>query len=390
MFDISAIQKAVAAATNASLSKTLEINESANIKADTVNKSNGDEVNTQVEYSDRIKRIVISENCVACGNCTLTTSYIEEGIDGKAIPIEPGYISNMKISELEDVIESCPVKAISLVNAGMVSSDGIAGLKELKEIINHRLTNFKIPFPQSSEYEFNKAEYSTPTAYASGEYRYEYKSSDQAERAGLREFDRIMYSQSKAIIQQIIIDYKNRKLRKYAYYDREPGNFYYDNNKAIEKILKEIVIQAKIIADNKLELPSEFEIFDVEPDMGINGDSFNRELYMYQVRHLEELWFVQNILNERESLSWYQTYIDYDDREDSRGKDVYCYKNISEVCSKFGQYLLNDTQYCLTGSDGVRKVIEDPINRYSKKAESALNTKIDFLIKEIDRLISNL
>lgn len=123
--------------------------------------------------------------------------------------------------------------------------------------------------------------------------------------------------------------------------------------------------------------------------MGISGDDFNKELYMYQLRHLEECWFVQNILNKSEPLRWYQTFIDYDDCEDSRGKDIYCYKNISEVCSMFGQYLLNDTQSCLTGSDGVKKVLEDPINRYSKKAENALKTKMDFLVKEIDRLIIN-
>ena len=110
---------------------------------------------------------------------------------------------------------------------------------------------------------------------------------------------------------------------------------------------------------------------------------------MYQIRHLEEIWFTDQILNKRESLSWFETFIDYDDTQDYKGKYKYCYKNISSVCEKFGNYLLTDMEYCLNKSDGIKRVIESPIKLYCEKAESILLEKTTILINEIDKLLKS-
>lgn len=333
-----------------------------------------------------MKKLIVSENCVSCGMCVFATDLLKEDTSGKAVPVELGIVSEDKIAKIQEVIDSCPVKAISMVNTGIVKSLGKQGLNELKKIIEDKLGNYKVEFPDSKYYEFNKSEFSTPTAHASGEYGYEYKSDEKAERAGLREFDRIMYSQRKAIIQQLLVEYKNKKLHKYSYYEKEKGNFYHDVNQNIEKMLKEFLAEAQVLSGNKLILPKEFDTFEVIPQMGISGDKVNKELYVYQLRHIEELWFTQNIMNELESLSWYDTYIDTDDMEDHRGKYVYCYKNISNVCSLFGKHILDEFSYVLNGLDGVRKIMELPINKFCEEVSNNVKVKSDILIKAIENV----
>lgn len=377
-----------------SIIRTLDQIDEAKNKNITSNKIERDDTNISGQNNKKddlslinIKKIEVSSACVACGMCIMMTDLLKENPNGKVSAVEPAIVTNDKLSNVIDVINNCPVKAISLVDAGLVRARGKEGIEELKKIVIEKMSNYKMEFPNSKEYEFNKAEFSTPTAYGSGEYRYEYKSDNKAVQAGLREFDRIMYSQRKAIIQQLLIEYKNKKLRKYSYYEKEEGNFYYDINQSIQKFLKQAVAEAKELSGNKISLPVNFDTFEVVPEMGVSGDAINRELYVYQLRHIEELWFIQSIMNELESLSWYDTYIDTDDMEDYRGKDVYCYKDISGVCSMFGGHILDECSYVLTGSEGIRRILESPINKFSEQVEKEIKKKVDILINAINKCV---
>lgn len=335
--------------------------------------------------NDYIKKIEVSSACVACGSCVMITDLLKENPNGRVSAVEPAIVTSDGISKITEAINSCPVKAISLIDAGLVRTSGKEGLEELKKIVTEKLVDYKIGFPNAKDYEFDKSEVSVPTAYGSGEYRYEYKSDDKAVQAGLREFDRVMYSQRKAVIQQLLIEYKTKKLRKYSYYEKEQGNFYYDVNQSIQKFLKQVIAESKVLSGNKISLPSNFDTFEVVPEIGISGDAMNRELFVYKLRHIEELWFVQNIMNELEALSWYDSYIDTDDMEDHRGKDVYCYKNVSNACSKFGEHILNEFSYVLNGSDGVRAILESPINRFGEAVQKEVKKKADILISAIEK-----
>lgn len=367
----------------------LNINEEEKRSSNT-NKESKDSIDkiNKIINNGNLKKVVVSETCVACGICTLQTNLLKENPDGKVIALEPGIVSEENISLIERVISECPVKAISLVKCGLVNAKGKEGLKELIEFIKNKLYNYKIEFPLPEEYEFNKTEFQTPTAYGRGEYSYEYSSDDKAMRAGLREFDRVMYSQRRAIIQQLLVEYKTKKLNKYSCYEDKKDNFYYSTNRKIENLLKEIIEEAKELSNNIL-FPQGFEKLEVIPKFGIDGDEFNKELNFYQLRHIEELWFVQEIMNELESLNWYDTYIDTDYMEDYRGKDVYCYKNINDVCNKFGEHLINEFPYVLNGSDGIRKVIEAPINTYIELVNKEIKVKADKLIDLIERSLKS-
>lgn len=332
-----------------------------------------------------MKKLIVADNCIACGSCVIMSDFLEETSNGKAIAKETGIISEQDSKKLLEVIKICPVQSISLIDDSLVSSVGKVGLGELKKIIAEKLSNYKMEFPNPIDYEFDNSEFSAPTSHGAGEYRYEYKSDDKAIQAGVREFDRVMYSQRKAIIQQLLIQYKNKKFRKYSYYEKEKDNFYYEINKSIEKLLKQLVTEAKELSNNKISLPPNFNVFEVIPEMGISGDAMNRELFVYQLRHIEELWFVQKIINELESLNWYDSYIDTDDMVDSRGKYVYCYKNVSNACSKFGEHIINEFSYVLNGSNGVRAILEAPINKFGEAVKEEVKKKADILISAIEK-----
>lgn len=335
--------------------------------------------------NDYIKKVQVSSACVACGSCVMMTDLLKEKSNGKASSVEPGIVTSDKLANIIKAINNCPVKAISLINAGLTRAKGKEGLEELIKLVIEKLSKYNIEFPDPRDYEFDKSEFSAPTSYGSGEYSYEYRSDDRAVRAGLREFDRVMYSQRKAIIQQLLVEYKNKKLRKYSYYEEEKSNFYYEVNQVIQNFLKQVVAEVKVLSNNKISLPSNFDTFEIVPQLGINGDSTNRELFVYQLRHIEELWFVQNIMNELEPLSWYDTFIDTDDMEDHRGKYVYCYKNISDVCYKFGEHMINEFSYVLNGVDGVKKIIEAPVNKFLEDVQKEVKKKLEVFISAMDK-----
>ena len=41
-----------------------------------------------------MKKFVVSEKCIACGNCLLETKLLQEDSEGKAVPVNGGYFSD--------------------------------------------------------------------------------------------------------------------------------------------------------------------------------------------------------------------------------------------------------------------------------------------------------
>ena len=41
-----------------------------------------------------MKKFVVSEKCIACGNCLLETKLLQEDAEGKAVPVNGGYFSD--------------------------------------------------------------------------------------------------------------------------------------------------------------------------------------------------------------------------------------------------------------------------------------------------------
>lgn len=61
-----------------------------------------------------MKKFVVSEKCIACGNCLLETKLLQEDAEGKAVPVNGGYFSDDFLAKAEEIVGGCPVQALSI------------------------------------------------------------------------------------------------------------------------------------------------------------------------------------------------------------------------------------------------------------------------------------
>ena len=54
-----------------------------------------------------MKKFVVSEKCIACGNCLLETKLLQEDAEGKAVPANGGYFSDDFLAKAEEIVAAC-------------------------------------------------------------------------------------------------------------------------------------------------------------------------------------------------------------------------------------------------------------------------------------------
>lgn len=317
-----------------------------------------------------MKKLTISEKCIKCGECAVMTDLIRELPDGTVEPAV-SVLTSEQAKSLEDVIKNCPVGAIVLneSNTGKFKSK-----KELLDYAQNKLGGYKFSEPQYER--FNRSEFPIEIPYSRSGY--DYKNSDKAEREGLREFNRIMYSQRDTIANDVIQRYASSKMRKFCVYEKENGNYYYDNYKAIETILQELAAAAIEFSNGKVKLPEDFTKFDIEPMWGRRGDSFDRSIYISELKEMGRYCgqVTGEMLDYVEKLDWYQTFVNWDYREIYTGKKyitMYNY-NLREVCETLAEHILDGI------SSSIDCNLKDLINRCLsdtlKPAREALARKV--------------
>lgn len=342
----------------------------------------------EINFTDSMKKIFISSTkCVACGLCVEMSESIDEDEEGKAIVRGTGIINNNELDTINTIIVSCPENAIKLRNAGIVKASGKEGLNELKEIILSEFKDYKVPKPNPENYEFNKDAHYVERPSSPNEYSYDYKSYDRAMREGLREFDRIMYSKRKSIIQNLLVEYKHRALDRYIYDKKESGNYYYDICQSITKRLQTYLAQAKVLTNKSISINDDFFEINASPIFGYKGGSMDREAFVYQLRHLEEVWVTEKIMNELEPLSWFDTSIDTVDCEDYNGNDKYGYK-IGEAVNDLKNQILSETSWVLNSSDGIQYILEQSFDKITEEINREINLKVSNIINIIEKLLN--
>lgn len=324
-----------------------------------------------------MKKIKVSEECNACGLCTVTEKYLQESSTGIAMPIPGKYIEDYDLTEVEDLVRNCPVGALTITEEFVKTSkadfisDAIAKLEAVCEL----------DLPKRSDFPFIDREYSLSCSSPRGEYDYVYSSYDKAKRAAQNEFDRIAYSQIKVLALNLATKYKSRCLA--PYYDIESQNIYDDKNKTIEELLKEIAGGYYAVLGKNL--PSDFTEFKVYPD----NDSSS---LMRGLRKNE--YFSDNLASEitssvksDNSLSSYDCYFDIDDTEKYEGqgmfgkskyKTVYCYKNISKAVDELIKDIIRAARYVDCDEYACDKA-QSLVHQYNYKMKKEIQKKIDIL-----------
>lgn len=335
-----------------------------------------------------MKKIQVSDQCMGCGICFATSDLVKETSEGKATPnVKVGIHSN-NLHIAEELINNCPVNAISIIEDGMTNKIGQEGLKELKEKAIKLLREYPdISLPPESEYKFNRDEYSISTPYPEGQYKHEYSSSYKAEEAAKQEFNRIMYSKINIYIQNIVMEYKVKYMRKYYTCNNEEGSHYTAYNEKVKEVLNKIEGEINALTERKDLLPNNFSDFDVFPD-----NSRNSTAYLYQINELFGMDIVDIVRREFDKESYhrigeYDCYWNWDSMEcteyrrfGSREVEKYCYYDVEEACRELAKDIISSVwhadidEYC---GRGIRTLIGE----YNKNVRKELQNKINCLEK---------
>ena len=145
-----------------------------------------------------MKKFVVSEKCIACGNCLLETKLLQEDAEGKAVPVNGGYFSDDFLAKAEEIVAGCPVQALSIAEGAGVD------LSKLPEKLQNALAKLTVPNVTRKDVEMHAQDYRMTYSYPQGEYRYDYSSESRAMSAAESEFDRICYSQYKKFILEVL------------------------------------------------------------------------------------------------------------------------------------------------------------------------------------------
>lgn len=341
-----------------------------------------------------MKKFNVSDKCNTCGMCTTMTELLKEDAKGKVYAVESGYILEEAINEAKNVIDICPVHAITIVEAGTVNSIGKKGLKELEEVLKTKLQGIKKVKVTKRDIKFDSKQYNIDYADARGQNEYKYSSDSRATRAAIEEFDRIAYSQYRPFILSVFVQYKNDKLKPYYTFDEH--SFYAKNNIQYERILKEIAAEAQSLSNGDIALPQDFTEFDVYPG---GTDSSYRKDIVYGLQHFDEQSTQSGVMAEFKtgsysSLDSYKMYIDTDDMEVYEGEDwrgrskyktKYCYRSVYSAVREYISDLKSAMNYVGIDENALY-FVQEAIESYNKEISKEIERKIKVYKESIARL----
>lgn len=314
-----------------------------------------------------MKQLKINERCNQCGICVVKCpAYFAENSDGDVKVVSTAV---NETEELRAAVASCPVKAIEI-------GKEIDSRKRVQEYID-KLNSFM------SGITVTKEDIAFGTAYTRNVYvpsagmsGYSYRSSSQAERAGYDAFVSRSYSQIDKLILERITDYRITEIK--PYYTTNSESIYAKNNQKIADLLKAIQM---VVGTDKL--PADFCEVEVYPDTNsIVWKMLNRGEIISDN-------FVGIVKREFSySASDYKTYIDWDDMEDYRGRDIYNY-NATDASRELGSDLGNALGWAKSEiEEASLGYIKGIVDSYNKKLKSFLEKK-SMVIGNVNLLVGD-
>lgn len=317
--------------------------------------------------SESVKKITVSENCIACGQCF--SNFLVEQPNGKAAPAGIGFFTDLEAAEVQNFIESCPANAIHCEN-WLGEGDKKSRLDAIKKELAN-LENYQVYHPTAEEFEcdVNTLQIALPSGNMRS--RFSFRSNSQAESEGLRAFDQIAYSKRREIAQSVLIQYKKLYLNDYAINEQNDSCYYYREDKKIEQYLQALAKAVEEATGGKIIVPQELTQFQVYLK--------DFKYVAMPVHGFEETGALGTALEDVESLSWYDSWVDTDDK-DLATRTVYCY-DISGTVKELGNHIMSGCKSAVReGFDFVKQVV----NWYQDLVTKELRTKIQGFNKILD------
>ena len=368
-----------------------------------------------------MKKFSVSSDCVFCGLCTVTDTFLQEDNTGCVVPIPGKFIVDSNLDEAMQLVKNCPVGALSLVetegiateknnkismdeihtqekskdkkkNSSPKTSKKVATKKESAHNISRKdfiskaekclLAISGLKRPELSDFPYNSSEFSIPCYGAVGQWSYDYSSYSSADNAAEREFNSKAYSQLKPFALKLVMQYKSKYLA--LYYADGKNRIYEKKNAEIKKVLKEIAGEYECLFGKKLD--KSFTDFDVLPDT--YRDSMFDMLKRDTVFSDEVAERIANKHRSEYPISEYHSYWDIDSEEKYAGKGlfgdkyktVYCYSGVEKANEELAKDLLWVAGYIdinVTAHDKACVVVSE----YNTNMQKEIKKKIEMLKK---------
>ncbi len=310
-----------------------------------------------------MKQIIINEKCNGCGMCVVKCpKYFEENDDGNTQVIK-GVLSDETDKALNEVIAQCPVNAISFggsVDKSKLMQQELDKLKELSKGLTVKRED--IAFTDN---------YCVVTTFPYiGSSGYNYSSSSAAERAGMSEFRNRAWPCIDDKILDCITTYRVNIIK--PYYSTDERSVYTKFNKKVVDVLTAL---ANIVG--KSNLPSDFCNVDVYPER----DMVWKMLEKGEIIGENFIGIVRREFSY--SPSNYESSIDWDDMEDYRGKDKYCYR-AQDAVEELRRDVQNAVRWAKSDiEDSSLGYIRGLVDSYNKNLKACLEKKMQAITKKL-------
>ncbi len=329
---------------------------------------------------ENLKRIKISEKCMACGLC-LCNKYIMETEEGKAKVEGAGIVEKKDINAIEELVANCPARAISLSTVQTISKE------QLLKKLDQRIEQFSLAVPEREELEYDtdKANISIPYGI-SGEHQYKYSSYNKAKAALRAGLNQALFSRRKELVQEVISQYQSEVLYDYIEYKETKNNFYYNANKKAQNVLEQMIVDVKSCNPDIKNL-----------NLTIQTRPNKRELS--EIEELSEyiLYTANPIVNDlSDSVYSLDSYVDYADIDEmdtyeegfrGRMKEVtkYCFTDTYKALEEMKKDIQSTLKWNFSEKtvelayDSVKLIVRD----YGKMLKRELEEKKDSLLAEL-------
>ncbi len=337
-----------------------------------------------------MKTFEISDKCNACGLCTQQTDLLVEDKVGKAVPAKKCVITSKNLAEAESVVKMCPVNAIKIVEKGEIKS---LDKNSLLNLLKTKLEKVEKPTIKKDDIKLDAFKYQITWPGFEGQNKYKYSSESSAMSAAISEFNRVAYSQYRKIITEILVQYREDKLKKYYTFDK--NSFWGQANAKYENVLLDFANEVEAMSDGKIKLPADFAKFEAYPG-GI--PDVEKSNHMWILKHFDEYQIIDRVMADFNSSSYhtknaYEMYINIDDMEVYAGrgffggdnyKTKYAYGFLFDVIQEYFKDLRGSINY-VDIDDRPLSEIESAIKSYNEEVKKLIDEKI----KIVEYILNN-
>lgn len=333
-----------------------------------------------------MKKVVISGKCNGCGLCVMNYGkYIQEDAEGNAVFVN-STIEHDDLPGLEQMVNDCPEKAMSIMETGNAKRSGREGVKDLIEVLKNKRDTFSVKRVSVNDVKFKAENYQIAILpFSNKECIANYGSESQAKSAARDEFSNLCYSESayRPIIKKIFVEYKVRVLRSFYTCEDVESSAYFLYNKEIGQFLKDIYAEI-MDCDRNIRLSDTWKDFSVYLSP--------KDIAVYVLEVFDERSTQSGIIShfksrgEYTSLKWYVDRMDFGCNEvyageglfgKSRYKKLWYFSGFTSAVNEYIDDLKSSIDFV---SDEISEEAVSSVNfalgEFEKKVKEKLNEKI--------------